>query len=172
MEAIFRVTTRVAACYDVRFLWLRLWPMLQSAGTTANPILTPQLTSPSTPAVWTDTDNLGGNTTTVGNCPVLNDQSTAIGHGTTGSGRDYVIACSNACGMAFLCWISMCLSGCGAAKKATALCCCSATLALSVRTWCEPVRSFDDRHQPFRQFALHHVFIDQPQDSLWHLAVR
>jgi hypothetical protein len=50
--------------------------------------------------------------------------------------------------------------------------CCSATLAPLVRLWSESVRSFDDRHQPFWQFALHHVFIHQPQDSLWHLAVR
>jgi hypothetical protein len=30
----------------------------------------------------------------------------------------------------------------------------------------------DDRHQPFRQLAFHHVFIHQPQDSLWNLGVR
>ena len=35
-----------------------------------------------------------------------------------------------------------------------------------------PAGSFDDRHQLFREFAPHHVFIHQPQDSLWHLGVR
>jgi len=33
-------------------------------------------------------------------------------------------------------------------------------------TWCEPVRSFDDRQQSFRQFALRDVFIHEPRDSL------
>jgi len=36
----------------------------------------------------------------------------------------------------------------------------------------EPMRSFDGWHQPFRQFALHYVFIYQPQDSLRHLGIR
>jgi hypothetical protein len=40
------------------------------------------------------------------------------------------------------------------------------TLKRSVRSWREPVRSFDDRDQPFCQLALHHKFIHQPQDSL------
>src|ERR1019366_8774892 len=44
-------------------------------------------------------------------------------------------------------------------QEAESLRCRPATLAPFVRTWCEPVRSFDDPHQPFRQFALHHVFI-------------
>jgi hypothetical protein len=32
--------------------------------------------------------------------------------------------------------------------------------------------SLDGTHEPFRQFALHHVFIHQPQDPLRHVGVR
>ena len=37
--------------------------------------------------------------------------------------------------------------------------CCSASRPLVFRMGCAPLGSFDDRHQLFRQFALHHVFI-------------
>jgi len=40
--------------------------------------------------------------------------------------------------------------------------CCSASRPLVFRMRCAPLGSFDDRHQLFRQFALHHVFIHQP----------
>jgi len=40
--------------------------------------------------------------------------------------------------------------------------CCSASRPLVFRMGCAPLGSFDDRHQLFRQFALHHVFIHQP----------
>jgi hypothetical protein len=40
-----------------------------------------------------------------------------------------------------------------------------------VEELCEPVRSFASRHQPFRQFALHHVFFDLPENSLWNLGI-
>lgn len=45
---------------------------------------------------------------------------------------------------------------------------CFLALEPFVRMWPESVRSFDERHQPLRQFAFHYVFIHQPQDSLWH----
>jgi hypothetical protein len=55
--------------------------------------------------------------------------------------------------------------------EAWSLRCCFATLPAFFRRWCAPAGSFDDRHQPFRQFALHHVVIHQPQDSPWYLGV-
>jgi hypothetical protein len=37
----------------------------------------------------------------------------------------------------------------------------------AVRMCCVPVYASDDWLQPFRQFALHHIIIHQPQDPLW-----
>ena len=49
------------------------------------------------------------------------------------------------------------------------LSCCPTTRIPFARERCAPAwvsRSFDDAHQPFGQFAPHHVVIHQPQDSL------
>jgi hypothetical protein len=49
-----------------------------------------------------------------------------------------------------------------------------AKLKHALRRWYEPpvCRSLDSPHQPLGHFALHHVFIPQPQDSLGHLGIR
>jgi hypothetical protein len=57
-------------------------------------------------------------------------------------------------------------------EQASALRGCFAPQERFVCRLCEPMRSFDGGNQPFQQFALHHVFIYQPQDSLRHLGIR